>query len=307
MSGRCRCRLLLPWLLVSLALAGCQPADATPTPGGLRVLAVESFLADLTQQVAGDRLAVDTLVPPGTDPHVFEPTPRDVARLAESQVLVINGAGLEGWLEATLQAAGGERRVIEASAGLPSRTSADPEHAGEPDPHFWTDPVLVKRYVENIRDGLSAADPAGSDVYVRNAEAYLAVLDELDAWIGAEVARVPPERRLLVTNHESLGYFADRYGFEVVGTLVPSPSSGAAPSAEQLSQLVADIRATGAPAIFLETGTNPAVAEQVAREAGVRVETGLLTHSTAAPGEAEAGYLAMQRYNVSRIVEALLP
>ena len=241
----------------------------------LRVLAVETFLADIAQNVAGDRLKVEALMPLGADPHSFEPTPQDVARVARVDVLIVNGAGFEEFLTPLLQNAGGKRLVIEASAGLAPRipgagegTSSGDDHEG--DPHFWLNPINAIRYVENIRDGLSQADPAGKDIYARNAQAYIAQLNDLDAWIAAQVAQIPVEQRLLVTNHESFGYFADRYGFRVVGAIIPSVSTSASPSAQQMAALIDQIKASGAPAIFLETGSNPQLAQQIAGETGVQ-------------------------------------
>jgi|YNPBryantNP2012_1023418.scaffolds.fasta_scaffold10052_1 ABC-type Zn uptake system ZnuABC Zn-binding protein ZnuA len=297
-------------ILLLVVATGCRAAMPVEQGEGLRVLAVESFLADIAQNVAGDRLTVGSLIPLGVDPHGFEPTPADVVRVAQADVLIVNGAGLEVFLEALLQNAGGQSQVIVASAGLTPRQPQEGEeveghHEHEEDPHFWLDPILVVRYVENIRDGLSQADPAGADVYAANAADYIARLQELDAWIAAQVAQVPAERRLLVTNHESLGYFADRYGFRVVGTLLESVSSGASPSAQQMAELVERIRASGAPAIFLETGANPQLAEQIGRETGVEVVTDLYTHSLSAADGPAPTYIEMMRHNTARIVEAL--
>lgn len=313
----------LGWLITlsSLGLGACQPTTGTPaaqvatvsSPSPLKVLAVESFLADIGQNVAGDRLQVETLIPAGNDPHTFVPTPQDLTRIAQSQVLIANGGGLEEWLEETLQNAGGERLLIEASTGLTSREPHSGEetltegeaHAHEGDPHFWLDPLNVIRYVENIRDGLISADPAGREAYTQNATAYVAKLNELDAWIRQQVQEIPTERRLIITDHESFGYFADRYGFEIIGALIPSVSSGAAPSAQQLAQLVERIRQSGAPAIFLQIGSNPKLAEQLAQETGVKVVTGLYTHSLTAPGGEASTYLDLIKHNVSLIVGAL--
>jgi len=296
-------------LACALAIGGCRATRGASEGAALRVLAVETFLADVAQNVAGERLAVEALIPVSVDPHSFEPTPQDAARVAEADVLIINGAGLETFLGPLLENAGSDTLVIEASAGLTPRVPPETEeaeeheyHHHESDPHFWLDPNAVIRYVENIRDGLSQADPEGAAIYAANAESYVAQLRELDAWIVSQVAQIPPERRLLVTNHESLGYFADRYGFRVVGAIVPSASTGASPSAGELAQLVQDIRATGAPAIFLETGANPQLAEQIARETGAKVVTGLYTHST---GSEAPTYIEMMRYDVRTIVEAL--
>ncbi len=173
------------------------------------------------------------------------------------------------------------------------------------DPHFWLDPNNVIKYVENIRDGLSQADPAGAAIYAKNAEAYIAQLKELDAWIVAQLKDIPPERRLMVTNHESFGYFADRYGFKIVGTIVPSVSTDASPSAQQLARLVDRVKAAHAPAVFLETGANPQLAEQLAQETGVRVVTNLYTHSITAPGGQAPSYIAMMKFDVQTIAAAL--
>jgi ABC-type Zn uptake system ZnuABC Zn-binding protein ZnuA len=304
---------LLSWLIVvAWGLPACAPAGPSAQPAGgapLAVLATETFLADIAQNVAGDRLKVAALLPVGTDPHSFEPAPQDVAKVAASQVLIVNGGGLESFLSKLLDNAGGQRLVIVASAGLTSRTPGAGEisNADHPtgDPHFWLDPIMVVKYVDNIRAGLSQADPAGAAVYAKNAEAYSAQLKELDTWIAAQVQQIPPERRLLVTNHENLGYYADRYGFKIVGAVVPSFSSDASPSAQQLAQLVNAIKASGAPAVFLETSSNPQLAQQVAQETGIKVVADLYTHSISPPGGPAPSYIEMMRYDTRAIVDAL--
>ena len=378
-------KLAITWFVTSLVaigwgVAGAHAASLPPTAPDINVLAIETFLADIAQNVAGERLTVESLIPIGLDPHSFQPTPGDVRRIAESEVLIIHGAGLEEFLAPILEQAGGEPEIIEAAAGLAFRTppthdadthahgegheheseehvhegdeehahggddehahEGDEEHAHEADddhahegiekhaheadeehdehegetyhhhhhagdPHFWLDPTKVISYVVNIRDGLSTADPDGATEYARNAAVYISQLEELDRWITEQVQVIPPERRLLVTNHESFGYFADRYGFQVVGTIIPSVSTGASPSAQQMAQLIEHIRETGAPAIFLETGTNPQLAEQIAADAGVNVVTELLTHSITAPDGDAPSYIAMMEYNTRAIVEAL--
>jgi ABC-type Zn uptake system ZnuABC Zn-binding protein ZnuA len=301
-------------LVLALLLAACSaPKVVTPAPaaapGTPRVLAVETFLADIAQNVAGDRLTVEALIPVGVDPHAFEPTPTDIRKVAASQVLIANGAGFESFLQKLLENAGGERVIIEAATGLTSRQPQDDElldadHGGN-DPHFWLDPIQVIKYTENIRDGLSQIDPAGKEVYAKNARAYVGKLRELDTWIAGQVQQVPEARRLLVTNHESFGYFADRYGFRVVGTVIPSVSTGASPSAQQLAQLVDRLKATKAPAVFLETGANAQLAEQLAAETGITVVTDLYTHSVTEPGGVAPTYIEMMRQNVQKVVAAL--
>jgi ABC-type Zn uptake system ZnuABC Zn-binding protein ZnuA len=306
-------------LLLIMLLAGCQAATPQPASSGLKVLAVETFLADITRNIAGSRASVDSLIPVGLDPHAFEPAPKDVVRLAESQVLVVNGAGLESWLQPVLTNVGGQRQVIVASSGLKSRTAREgeavegvnPATQGDTvdasDPHFWMDPLDVVNYVENIRDGLTQADPAGKDSYAKNAADYIARLKELDAWIQQQVAAIPPERRLLVTNHESLGYFADQYGFKIVGSIIPSVSTDSSPSAQELARLIDQIRASKVHAIFLEIGSNPQLAQQVSGETGVKVVTDLYTHSITAPDGPAPTYIDMMKANVNAIVQALRP
>jgi ABC-type Zn uptake system ZnuABC Zn-binding protein ZnuA len=290
-------------LLLAILLTACQPA-ASHTPGRLRVLAVESFLADIAQNIAGDRLTVESLIPVNADPHAYQPSPQDAVKIANSDLLIINGANLEAFIAPLLQNSGGKKKVINASAGLKSRPDPTGQHP-EGDPHFWLDPNSVIKYVENIRDGFSLADPEGAPIYAANALKYGGELESLDAWIKVQVQNIPQEHRLLVTNHETFGYFADRYGFTIVGAIVPSITSGAAPSAQELSALINQIRSSKAPAIFLENGTNPQLADQIATETGVKVISNLYTHSLSAAGGPAATYINMMKFDVTAIVEAL--
>ena len=298
----------LVFIFSSIILTACQAPVAKTTSNTLKVIAAESFMADIAANVAGDRAAVESLMPLGMDPHAFEPVPSDVAKIANSPIIIINGGGIEGWLEKMIENAGGEHLVIEASSGLKSRTAGEgevlPDETGG-DPHFWLDPISVIHYVENIRDGLIKVDPEGKDIYTQNAAAYSTKLKELDAALREQAQSIPAEKRLIVTNHESFGYFADRYDFKIIGTIVPGVSSGASPSAQQLARLVDHIKATGATAIFLETGTNPQLAEQVAKETGIKVVTDLYTHSITVPDGPAPTYIDMMKYNMSRIIENL--
>ncbi|MEI6449594.1 MAG: metal ABC transporter substrate-binding protein [Actinomycetes bacterium] len=305
-------RILLALLLGGLLLAtGCAAEKEVADTAGnapLDVVASVSFLADVAQNVAGDRFEVRSLVPLETDPHSFEPTPKDLGEVAAADLAIINGGGLEGPLLKTLENAGGEATMVDASAGLQSRTpqpGEPPLESSETDPHFWLDPVLVKSYVATIRDAFAKADPDGAAEYEANAAAYTAQLDKLNAWIESQVAPVPAANRKLVMNHASHGYFADRYGFSVVGTVIPSVGTGETPTAKQLSDLTAAIRTSGARAIFVEIEENPKLAEQIAAETGIAVVDDLLDHSlTAADGVAPT-YVDMMKFDTTRIVEAL--
>ena len=305
-------RLIVFLTVFTLLIAGCTPVSSSPTTDSA-ILTSTTFLADITRNVAGDRLPVESLLPVGADPHAYQPTPQDAAKVADSRLLIVNGMEYEHFIETLLENAGGERMVVTASEGLEARHME--EHAGEAeagsghaheagDPHMWLDPNLVVTYVENIRDGLIQFDPEGEAVYRSNAEAYIAELKNLDAWIVEQVAQVPQARRLLVTNHEALGYFAERYGFTIAGTVIESFSSGASPSAGQLADLIAQIQSSSAPAIFLDASDNESLARQIAAETGVDVVTDLHLESLT-DGAPAATYIEMMKHNVTLIVNAL--
>ncbi len=298
-----RLRVAALALVVALVFPACTPrmpqAVQDGSSGGLHVMAVESFLADIARNVAGQRLQIDTLLPLGADPHSYQPAPQDAARLSKADLLILNGAGLESFLQPLLENISGRTALVEASAGLKSRSAA------AEDPHFWLDPQMVEIYVQNIREGLTRLDPAGSQVYASNAAAYIQQLQSLDAWIQEQVAQIPAPRRLLVTNHEAFGYFADRYGFTVIGAVIPSLSTDAAPSARQLAALIDQIKAQGVKAVFLEKGANPQLADQIASETGAQVVTDLYLETLSAADGPAPSYLAMMKYDVTKIVEAL--
>lgn len=286
-------------LLLSSAMTSCTAPARPAGTDGLQVLAVESFLMDIARNVAGDRFEVETLIPMGVDPHAFELTPQDVARIAEADILIMNGAGLETWLLDIIENNTADTLVIQAADGLDFAA----DRPG--DPHFWLNPLNAKVYVDNIRDGFSGIDPAGKPVYAAKADAYKQQLDALDGWIKGQVAGIPVDNRLLVTNHESLGYFADRYGFKVIGNILDSHSSSAAPSAEHLAELVTIIQESGAKAVFLESGANAELAETLSNETGIRVVLNLETHSVTPAGGHAPSYIDLLRWNTRLIVEAL--
>jgi ABC-type Zn uptake system ZnuABC Zn-binding protein ZnuA len=170
---------------------------------------------------------------------------------------------------------------------------------------MWMNPLNVVHYVENIRDGLSQADPAGKAIYSANAQAYIAQLKSLDQWIKSEVAALPPEKRLLVTNHDALGYFSEAYGFKVLGAIIPSVTNEASPSAQQMAALIDTIKSSGAPAIFLDISENQKLANQIASESGAKVVTDLYVETISAPNGPAASYIEMIKHDVTDIVTAL--
>lgn len=293
-----------------LLLGGCGGGPTTSSDAGaLRALATTTILRDLAQQVAGDRFTVEGLVPLGVDPHEWEPSPADVAKVLESDLVIVNGGALETVFLRTVEAIGGQVHLVTASAGLSSRTPQPEEPgygvSGAVDAHWWLDPVSVMTYVNSIRDAFSAADAAGASVYQANASAYVKQLEALDIWIREQVAVIPESRRLLVMNHLSHGYFADRYGFRIVGAVIPSVSTAAAPTPAQMADLISTIRTLKVKAIFVELEENPELAQQIAAEAKIKVVTDLLDHSLTAADGVAPDYLSMMRYDALLIVENL--
>ncbi|GAB4123497.1 MAG: metal ABC transporter substrate-binding protein [Roseiflexaceae bacterium] len=281
-----------------------------------------SVLSDFVQQVGGDLVEVTTLVGPGGDAHTFEPTPEDGKALVNAKIIVENGLEFETWLEDLYTASGSTATRIVASQGI--ETLAAEEHAGEEhadeeahaegeehghgefDPHVWHNVNNAIAMVETIRAGLSAADPANAAIYQANADRYTAELQALNTEIEQQIATLPAERRKLVTTHDTFGYFAKRYGFEVVGTALASISTESGdPSAAELADLITQIKAIGVPAIFAENVSNSTIMETVAREAGVKLAPTLYTDALGEPGSEGENYIAMMRYNVATIVTAL--
>ncbi|HVF25378.1 MAG TPA: zinc ABC transporter substrate-binding protein [Anaerolineales bacterium] len=296
-------RIISIALLAVLSISSCAgKATSSSATADAIILTSATFLADITRNVAGERLSVESLLPVGADPHAYQPTPRDVTKIVQSKLLIINGAEYEHFLEPLLENAEGERDVIEASAGLSPRTDAGNEHGV--DPHLWLDPNNVIVYVENIREALTHFDPDGAALHKSNADVYVAQLRDLDVWINEQVSQIAPEKRLLVTNHAALGYFADRYGFTVIGAVVPGVSSDASASAQQMAALIDQIKANSARAVFLDEVENPALAQQIADETGVKVVEDLHLESLT-DGPPATTYIDMMKHNVTRIVEAL--
>jgi zinc/manganese transport system substrate-binding protein len=314
----------LPALLMLLSACGginsAAPA-ATTAPestaaSGQRigVVATFSILGDLVRNVGGDRVAVRTLVGPGGDAHTFEPSPTDSVALSEASLVFENGLGFEPWFDELYASSGSKAtRVVVTERVEPIKAADGDEHAegaqperDEADPHVWSDAGNAIRMVEAIRDALAKADAANAETYAANAERYLAELKALDDFIVAETNKLPAERRKLVTIHDTFGYFAKRYGYQIVGTALGSISTEAAdPSAGELAKLIEQIKAAGVPAIFAENVHNPDLMSRIAAEANVKLGPSLYTDALGEPGSDGDTYLKMMRYNVTAIVTAL--
>jgi zinc/manganese transport system substrate-binding protein len=295
------------------AAAAAKPA-VTPAKR-LSVVATFSILGDLVKSVGGDRVEVALLVGPGQDAHTFQPSPADGAKLARADLFFENGLGFEGWLEELYRASGSKARRVVVTEGIAAQKGGQ-AHAegegeaghthGEFDPHVWQDVRLASHMVGRIGEALAQADPAGAALYKGNAERYQQELRALDAWVVEQVQSLPEARRTLVTNHDSLGYFASRYGFAILGTAMGGVSTEASePAAADLAKLIRRIKSAQVPAIFVENVANPKLMERIAREAGVAVAPPLYTDALGPPGSPVDSYPKMVRHNVSTIVAAL--
>lgn len=305
----CRRSITCAVAALSLFLAACQPAAAPPPSvagRALKVVATFSILGDLVRNVAGDRIELVTLVGPDGDTHAFEPSPSDSQTLAEADLIFENGLGFEAWMDSLYAASASTAQRVVVTRGVQPGKITVGDEAGETDPHAWQDVTYAMGMVSVIRDALAQQDPANSAAYQSNAQAYLKQLQDLDDYLKQQVETLPASRRKLVTNHDALGYFAKRYGFEVIGNVLGSLSTEAGePSAADLARLSDEIRGAQVPAIFTENIENSKVIEQIAQEAGARVAPPLYTDALGPAGSAGETYLEMMRYNVDTIVAAL--
>ena len=279
----------------------------------LTVVASFSILADLARQVGGTGVTVTSLAPVETDLHHFQPRPSEVRGVGAADVFVINGLGLEGWAERLAEAAGFKGKGVVASKGIKALAAVD-NHAGHshghshgkgaaPDPHAWQDVANTRIYIANIRDGLTAADPAGAAAYAGNATAYLRQLDALDAEIKSMLAAIPRAERRVVTTHEAFNYYGDAYGVDFLGA--SGISADAEPSARQFAALIAQIRKEKIKALFLEKGMQPRLLEQLSRETGVRIGGTLYADTLSGPTGPATSYIEMMRSNTKALVAAL--
>lgn len=313
----------IPRILVIAAaatLSMLSPAAAQKA-APLPVMASFSILADFVHAVGGERVAVDMLVGPDADAHVFTPAPADARRVAAAKLIVVNGLGFEGWLDRLLKSAGSTAPVVVASAGIKARGNAGAAHDhdhddddhdhdhdddhdhGDTDPHAWQSVANARIYVRNIRDALIAADPAGRAAYEANTRNYLRQLDALDRDLKETLARIPAERRHVISTHQAFGYFTEAYGIAFKAPVGVSTEQEA--SARDVAQLIAQIRREKVPAVFLENISDPRLARRIADETGAKIGGTLYSDAlTKADGPAPT-YLDMMRHNMRTIAAAL--
>jgi ABC-type Zn uptake system ZnuABC Zn-binding protein ZnuA len=290
--------------LLALVVAGCSGSGggagggAADGGGRLRVVATTTQVADLAANVGGDRVQVTSLLKPGIDPHDYEPSPADIDTIVHADLVLENGVGLEAWLGDIIDSAGFDGPVVDTSQGVRLRMVG-----GAADPHIWQDPRNAERMAANIERGLAAAEPSAAATFRANLAAYTGQLRALDAEVQRQVDSLA--NRKVVTNHDAFGYYLDRYGLQLVGSVIPSFDSSAELSGRDIRDLVTRIRATGVKAVFSETSLPPRAAETIGREAGVKVITGedaLYGDSLGPPGSDGDTYLKMIRHNTATIV-----
>lgn len=306
---------------VALVLAACgDDAGGGAAGGGPTVAVTTSILGDVVADLVGDQAEVVVLMPAGADPHTFQPSARDADRARRADAVVVNGGGFE---EGLLDLVGSiaedgipVHEVVTAGedddhAGEDDHAEED-EHAGEDedhehaaDAHFFTDPALMAEAVEGIADFLSAVDGFDRDALAADAERVHDELQVLHADVESLLASIPEERRVLVTGHDVLGAFAERYGFEVVGTVIPSGSTADGGSAGGLVRLAEDVRAAGVPAVFVDASASDRLARTLASEAGDIQVVPLFTESLGPEGSGADTYPGMVRTNAERIAAAL--
>ena len=324
-------------MIFGLLISSCGGTDgnnARTADGRLKIAATTTFVGETVARVGGEQVELTVLLEPGQNPHAYQPTPQDLARVADARLLFVNGFQLEGFVDDLVASAGRSLQVVEVSEGidplLVSGDGHDHEHEEEAehdhdeetghdhqeeaghekkgsefgqDPHVWFDPNNVILWVDNVADALAEADPAHAEDYQQNAEAYRQELLALDSWIRETVAEIPSEDRKLVTDHTAFGYFVEEYGFQQVGAVTPAPTTEAETSGKQLAELIDLIRSEEVKAIFVGMDFDPTLSERVAEDTGVELVP-LYFGSLTQGGNADT-YLEFMRYNVEAIVEAL--
>ncbi|MEM0981435.1 MAG: zinc ABC transporter substrate-binding protein [Cyanobacteria bacterium P01_H01_bin.58] len=287
-------------------LVGCDSPPVS-NPGDvsqLNVVATSTMIADWVAEVGGAEIALDGILEPGVDPHIYEPVPEDSIALEEADLIFYNGYNLEPNLIRLIQSAGIQAHTV-AVGEIVSPLDFDDEGQQVPDPHVWGDVDNAIEMVELIRNELTELAPEQAALFANNAADYIDELTQLDAWIEAQIATVPSTQRQLVTTHDAFQYYTSAYGLEVAGTLI-GISTEEQPSAQTVQQLADTIRALGVPAIFAETTINPRLITAVAEEAGVQLaSTELYSDSIGAPGSEGEDYISMMVANTRTLVENL--
>jgi zinc/manganese transport system substrate-binding protein len=282
------------WLACFALIASVLPARAE----ALKVVASFSILGDLVRNIGGDRVEVTTLVSPDSDAHVYSPTPADAKKIADARLIVVNGLGFEGWLPRLVQSSGSRATIVTATSGItPLKLGSSA------DPHAWQSVSNVRIYVANISRALARANPDDAEQFMKNTQVYLAKLDALDREVRETIAKLPPDRRKVISTHSAFGYFAAAYGIEFIAPLGVSTESE--PSARDIAKIITQIKQAKIPAVFLENVTDPRLIQRISAEAGAKVGGTLYSDGlTGEKGDAPT-YIEMVRHNIKALTRAL--
>jgi zinc/manganese transport system substrate-binding protein len=290
-----------------LALLAASAAGPSAAQEKLKVLATFSILGDFVRNVGGDRVELTVLVGPNSDAHVYEPSPADAKKIADAKLVIANGMGFEGWIPRLVRASGTKATVVVATKGIKPRKAAAHGHGhdhGDADPHAWQAVSNAKIYVSNIRDGFTAADPAGRPAYEANAAAYLAKLDALEKEVREAVAGIPADRRKIITTHEAFGYFKQAYGIDIIAPQGVSTESEA--SARDVAKIITQIKRQKIPAVFLENVTDARLIKRIADETGARIGGTLYSDALTDEKGPAPTYIDMIRHNIKALSVALM-
>ncbi|MEF8766865.1 MAG: metal ABC transporter substrate-binding protein [Candidatus Accumulibacter phosphatis] len=295
-------------LSISSLVLNSRAAAAEALP----VVVSFSILADLTQRIGGDRVQVHSLVGPGADAHVYQPTPADARTLSRARLVIVNGLGFEGWIDRLIQSSGYRGTLLVASQGInalrqPSAHAGKQvdhhQHTGGLDPHAWQDLANARRYVANISAALGDADPPNRSIYQANAARLEQAMATLDGEIRATFSALPADRRKVVSSHDAFAYFGRAYGIHFIAPV--GVSTDAEPSAGEVGAIIRQIRKEKIKAMFIENIADPRLLERISHESGARIGGTLYSDSLAKPGSTADSYLGMMRQNAKTLAAAL--
>lgn len=261
-----------------------------------------SILGDMVQQVGGEHVSVKTLVGPDGDPHTFEPSPQDSAAIANADIVVVNGLGLEGWLDRLIKASGFKGKLVFASEGVKTHTM-DEEGETVVDPHAWNSAANGAQYAQNIVKGLISADPEDQEALKKSGEAYIAQLNALDEWAKKRFSGIPEAKRIVLTSHDAFGYFSRAYNVRFLAAQGLSSESEA--SAKNVAELIEQIKADHVTTWFMENQLDPRLVKQIATATGSQPGGELYPEALSAPGGVADSYVKMLRHNVKLIADSM--
>ncbi|WP_312628649.1 metal ABC transporter substrate-binding protein [Scandinavium sp.] len=268
----------------------------------LNVVSSFSVLGDMVQQVGGEHVHVDTLVGPDGDPHTFEPSPQDSVLLSKADVVVVNGLGLEGWLDRLIKASGFKGELVVASKGVKTHT-LDEDGKTVTDPHAWNSAANGALYAKNILAGLVKADPQDEAALNASGQKYIAELMQIDAWAKARFTAIPQAKRKVLTSHDAFGYFGRAYGVTFLASQGLSSESEA--SAAQVGALIQQIKADGVHTWFMENQLDPRLVKQIATATGAQPGGELYPEALSKPGGVADSYVKMLRHNVESLANSM--